>query len=237
MTLSKIMAAIAALLFFGTLAIPAQANFTNDGKVTYAHEGPNAAFGTAHRKPHKQKVALGASKSKQAAIRALKAKPNDAGTTVKTDELSARRVSRQRYSRRGGACDGFQRCRCGTTAARNFGISYAHNGWNLKQAREWRRFPRTAFHVGAAGVQEHHVLKVVGGSSCSNATVTDEAGTYQRNVCNMTFHSVSGGVGIMASVEPTRQRVHRTARHRNSSYQQYASLNTGFAPFDRHGMH
>ena len=100
-------------------------------------------------------------------------------------------------SRRGGACDGFQRCRCGTTAARLHGLPYSYKGFNLKLASEWgRAFPHTSFHVGAVGVKPHHVLTVIGGSNCSSATVQDDAGTYQRNVCNMTFVSVSSGMAM-----------------------------------------
>lgn len=95
--------------------------------------------------------------------------------------------ARQRY----GACDGFQRCRCGTTAARYHGLPYNYNGYNLKKASEWRRFPRTTFRIGAVGVQPHHVLTVVGGDSCQSALVYDDAGTYRRNVCRMTFVSVN----------------------------------------------
>ena len=95
--------------------------------------------------------------------------------------------------RHGGSCDGFHRCRCGVTAAHNFGIPYAFKGFNLKMASEWgRAFPHTSFRPGVAGVKPHHVLQVVGGESCAHATVRDERGTYQRNVCGMTFVAVSG---------------------------------------------
>jgi len=96
------------------------------------------------------------------------------------------------YARHYGKCDGFQRCRCGTTAARNAGLPYNYNGMNLKKASTWYGFPHTSFHVGAYGVAPHHVLKIVGGDSCRTATVNDDAGTYQRNVCGMTFVSVNG---------------------------------------------
>ena len=113
------------------------------------------------------------------------------------------------YAHSGGACDGFQRCRCGTTAARYFGLAYNHNGWNLKEAREWRRFPHTSFHVGAAGVVEHHVLAITGGSDCAHAQVHDDAGDYSRNVCHMTFvEPAGGGFTQEASASPHR-RSHR----------------------------
>ncbi len=114
-----------------------------------------------------------------------------------TTTISAKRKYR-RHARRGGKCDGFQRCRCGTTAARKHGLSLRYVGadgrvYNLKKASEYgRAFPHTSFRVGALGVAPHHVLTVVGGSNCRLATVYDDAGTYQRNVCNMTFVSVGG---------------------------------------------
>lgn len=111
-----------------------------------------------------------------------------------TVTISAKRHARRHHSRHVGACDGFQRCRCGTTAARRHGLPYNYNGYNLKQASEWARaFPRSSFHVGAVGVRPHHVLTIVGGADCRSATVYDDAGTYQRNVCGMRFVSVSGG--------------------------------------------
>ena len=122
------------------------------------------------------------------------------------------RHQRARHARRGGACDGFQRCRCGTTAARHFGLPYAYKGFNLKMASEWARaFPHTSFRVGVAGVKPHHVLAVVGGSSCASATVSDDAGTYQRNVCRMTFVEVSGG-GF------TRESSAQSRRHHSRRY-------------------
>jgi hypothetical protein len=103
------------------------------------------------------------------------------------------RHHQRHYSRRGGACDGFQRCRCGTTAARHFGLPYAYKGFNLKMASEWARaFPHTSFHIGVAGVKPHHVLAVVGGSDCHSAKVYDDAGTRDRNVCGFTFVEVNG---------------------------------------------
>ncbi len=115
------------------------------------------------------------------------------------------RTNRRHHARRGGACDGFQRCRCGTTAARHFGLPYAYKGFNLKLAWEWQRaFPRTSFHIGVAGVKPHHVLSVIGGSSCSSATVYDDAGTRQRNVCGFTFVEVGGGGFTRESSAQTR---------------------------------
>lgn len=125
----------------------------------------------------------------------------------------------QRLSyRHTGACDGFHRCRCGTTAARHFGLAYDHNGMNLKKASEWYGFQRTSFRIGAAGVVPHHVLAIVGGSSCSNATVSDDAGTYQRNVCHMTFVE-PGSSGRANSAGYSARRHHASHRH----HRRYAS--------------
>lgn len=116
------------------------------------------------------------------------------GVAVTPAQASTRHHSRHHhFSKHSGACDGFHRCRCGTTAARRHGLPYAYKGYNLKLASEWpRAFPHTSFGVGVVGVKPHHVLTVVGGSSCQSATVYDDAGTYQRNVCRMTFVSVRG---------------------------------------------
>lgn len=150
-----------------------------------------------------------------------------------TEQFSARRhsVHRRHYTRRsggsrhyarrgGGACDGFQRCRCGTTAARHFGLPYSYKGFNLKLAWEWQRaFPHTSFHVGVAGVRPHHVLAVIGGSNCSNATISDDAGTRQRNVCGFTFVEVGGG-GFTNTASAQTHRHHSRIRHREN-YQQF----------------
>ena len=107
--------------------------------------------------------------------------------------LAAITAADARPRHHGGSCDGIHRCICGSTQARHFGLPRIFNGHNLWQAVEWARaFPRTSFRVGAVGVKPHHVLRVVGGSDCRSATVSDERGTYQRNVCGMTFVSVNG---------------------------------------------
>ena len=104
--------------------------------------------------------------------------------------LTGAAEARHRHS---GSCDGIHRCRCGSTQASHFGLPRIYKGFNLWLASEWARaFPHTSFHVGAVGVRPGHVLRVVGGSDCRSATVADDAGTYQRNVCRMTFVSVHG---------------------------------------------
>ena len=112
--------------------------------------------------------------------------------TVISAILLSTLAAEARHHHQGGSCDGFHRCRCGTTAARNAGLPYDYNGMNLKKASSWYAFRHIAFTIGAYGVAPHHVLKVVGGSDCHSATVSDDAGTYQRNVCHMTFVTVNG---------------------------------------------
>ena len=148
-----------------------------------------------------------------------------------TEQFSARRHSsrRRHYTRRGGgACDGIHRCRCGSTQTAHFGLPRIYKGFNLWLASEWARaFPRTSFQVGAVGVRPHHVLRVVGGSSCSSATVSDDAGTYQRNVCHMTFVSVNGG-GFTRTASAKVHRRHARSRYRES-YQQFSFYDGGNA--------
>lgn len=118
-------------------------------------------------------------------------------TVVSTSAEAKHRHHYRHYAHhRGGSCDGIHRCRCGTTAANKHGLPWNYNGFNLKQASEWTRaFMHTSFQVGAVGYVHRggptgHVFTVTGGSSCSAATVYDDAGTYERNVCGATFVSV-----------------------------------------------
>ena len=127
----------------------------------------------------------------------------------------------------GGACDGFQRCRCGTTAARLNGLSYDHNGMNLKTASSWYAFPHTSFRPGAVAVYPHHVATITGGTSCASATVHDDAGVYQRNVCGATFVVPGGGYTQEASAQPKRH--HARSRHRTSESQIAFNDETGWA--------
>lgn len=124
------------------------------------------------------------------------------GLTVTIDTADARKSY--------GACDGFHRCRCGTTAASRHGIPYAYNGFNLKRAVEWvRAFPRTSFGSGVVAYVPHggpsgHVMTVEGGADCAHATVSDDKGTYTRNVCHATFVAINNGPSTMAYVTPTK---------------------------------
>ena len=126
------------------------------------------------------------------------------------------------YASHRGSCDGFNRCRCGTTAARLHGLPYNYNGMNLKMAREWYGFPHTDFGPGTVAVYPHHVATITAGSNCANATVTDDAGTYQRNVCGATFVSPGGGAGAYASSESRAPRRHSHAHTRYAVAEQAA---------------
>ena len=100
-----------------------------------------------------------------------------------------------------GACDGIHRCKCGTTQANYFGLPWVYKGFNLKRAIEWTRaFPRTTPHAGAVGYQRGggpsgHVFRVVSYSGGCTATVADDAGQYERNICSRgaRFMDVRGG--------------------------------------------
>jgi len=99
-----------------------------------------------------------------------------------------------RHRHYGGACDGFHRCRCGTTAARLAGLPYIFHGINLKQAVGWLSFARTGIRRGAVGYVRRgaptgHVFTVVSYSGGSTATVEDDKGTYTRSIGNATFVS------------------------------------------------
>lgn len=100
----------------------------------------------------------------------------------------------QAHERHYGACDGFHRCRCGTTAARLAGLPYLFHGINLKQAVGWLSFMRTRIRPGAVGYVRHggptgHVFTVVSYSGGSTAIVEDDRGTYTRSIGNATFVS------------------------------------------------
>lgn len=110
-------------------------------------------------------------------------------------DFSARRKVKRR-----GACDGFQRCRCGVTAARKAGLPLNYNGHNLKRAVEWiKAFPRTSIHAGAVGYVRKggpsgHVFTVVNYNGGSMATVYDDRGTYERRIDNAVFVNPGGRV-------------------------------------------
>ena len=141
--------------------------------------------------------------------------------------------ARHHHPSHSGACDGFNRCRCGTTAARLHGLPYNYQGLNLKMAREWYHFPHTGFGVGAVAVYPHHVATIVGGSSCHSATVSDDAGTYERNVCGATFVSIGS-----PALDANGNTVGRTRiAHRSRSHERYAVADSPAAPDVALGVH
>jgi hypothetical protein len=150
---------------------------------------------------------------------------------------SSRRSGRTHYAKRGGgSCDGIHRCRCGSTQASHFGLPRMYKGFNLWLAAEWgRAFPRTSFGIGVVGVKPHHVLRVVGGSDCHSATVSDDAGTRQRNVCGMTFVAVNGGETQHAAAELPRQRHTRTVSAERHHHHYAANASQRYA-YDRRAV-
>ena len=88
-----------------------------------------------------------------------------------------------------GLCDGIHRCRCGSTQASYFGLPRMYHGHNLWQANEWpRAFTRTSARAGVVMYQHGggptgHVSRLVTDPVNCRATVTDDAGTYERNTC------------------------------------------------------
>lgn len=113
---------------------------------------------------------------------------------------------------RSGACDGFHRCRCGVTAARKAGLPLDYKGHNLKRAVEWKHaFPHASMpFVGAVvyqvgGGPSGHVSTIVGLGSRCTATVYDDAGTYERNICTRSavILNVGGHATASLTVGPT----------------------------------
>ena len=103
------------------------------------------------------------------------------GAAYASEELSSRGHR--------GACDGIHRCICGSTQTRYFGLPRQYNGHNLWMAVEWpRTFPATTPHAGAVMYQHGggptgHVSRITSYSGGCTAMVTDERGTYERNIC------------------------------------------------------
>jgi hypothetical protein len=86
-------------------------------------------------------------------------------------------------------CDGFNGCRCGVTAARAHGLPLNYKGYNLKQASQWKRaFPQTTPRPGVVVYQRGlgptgHVSTIQSVVDRCEAVVSDEKGTYHRNIC------------------------------------------------------
>ena len=96
-----------------------------------------------------------------------------------------------------GLCDGIHRCRCGSTQAHHFGLPRIFKGHNLWQASEWlRAFPRTTAHAGVVMYQRGggptgHVSRLVSEPVGCKAMVADDAGRYERNICQRGARFVS----------------------------------------------
>lgn len=111
---------------------------------------------------------------------------------------------------RSGACDGIHRCRCGSTQAAHFGLPRNYNGHNLWRASEWpRAFPRTTPRAGVVmyqhgGGPSGHVSRLLTDPVRCIATVADDAGTYERNVCirGARFMSVGSHEAAAHSIAP-----------------------------------
>jgi len=97
--------------------------------------------------------------------------------------------AKQRRHHRASACDGIHRCKCGSTQAAYFGLPRTYKGHNLWQAIGWKRaFPRTSAAPGMVGYQRGggptgHVFRIVSITGACRATVIDDRGQYERNIC------------------------------------------------------
>lgn len=140
-------------------------------------------------------------------------------------------ASAKHYRHSGGACDGIHRCICGSTQTAHFGLPRMYNGHNLWQAVEWTKaFPHTSIHVGAVGYQHGggptgHVFRVAAYAGGCRATVTDEKGTYDRDVCGRgaVFVDVTGS-GFAAGAQTTTYSAKKHRRHR---HERFASVHVG----------
>lgn len=119
-----------------------------------------------------------------------------------TTELTAKR------HHHGDSCDGINKCRCGSTQASYFGYPRMYEGFNLWLASDWpRAFPRASAGAGMVGYQPGHVFRYVGeGSKPGYAIVSDDAGTYERNVRGAIYVDPHGNVA--SRIESRTRLVH-----------------------------
>lgn len=118
-------------------------------------------------------------------------------------------------------CDGFNGCRCGTTAARDHGLPYDYHGMNLKKASTWYAFPRTSCHAGAVGVQPHHVYTVLQCNGDGTATVHDDAGTYTRRVAGNVFVDPNGNHSFASADTYSASSRHYYYHYRHHRYRHH----------------
>lgn len=110
--------------------------------------------------------------------------------TVCAALLTTTAIAEAKHHHSGGSCDGIHRCICGSTQARHFGLPRFVNGHNIWMAVEWvRAFPHTSAHAGAVMYQHGggptgHVSRLVSDPVGCVATVADERGQYERNICS-----------------------------------------------------
>lgn len=133
--------------------------------------------------------------------------------------ISTSAEARPKHHRSGGLCDGIHRCICGSTQTRYFGLPRIFNGHNLWQASAWpRAFPSTTPRVDAVMYQHGggptgHVSRIVRYAGGCTATVADERGQYERNICSRgaRFVAVRGASTIEISAKPQRHTSHQPA--------------------------
>lgn len=116
--------------------------------------------------------------------------------TNPTIEMSARRHVR--------SCDGVHGCICGAVQMAYYGIR--DNTYKL--ARKWLDFPRTSLQPGAVVVSSRggrgkgHVARIEQVIDNCTAVVTDEKGTYTRNICKrrlgIVMPQAGGSVNLSA---------------------------------------
>lgn len=148
-------------------------------------------------------------------------------------------------------CDGFHRCRCGTTAARLHGLPYEYHGLNLKEAREWYHFRHTSCHAGAVGIPHaHHVYTVLQCNGDGTVRVHDDAGIYTRTLTAGTvfvdpgsgtgsyqFSEEKGGYKTHVAVHYGKKFAHSHHRYRHRGHQvAYYQSAYSHAPSDRFGL-
>ena len=103
-----------------------------------------------------------------------------------------------------GRCDGIHSCLCGRTQAEHFNLPRNYNGYNLWQARDWAlAFQHVQAQAGAVmyqhgGGRTGHVSRIVALLDNCHATVSDDKGTYERNICTRGATFVMPSMGLSA---------------------------------------
>ena len=120
---------------------------------------------------------------------------------------------------------------CGATQMRHFGI---HDS-SFRLARNWAKLlPHTSAHVGAvvvqsrsgrdsAGHQGGHVSRIVALHGACSATVADEKGTYERDICSRLIAYVDPSGNPVAATEPRKPRIASRGHPRVAAHDQVAT--------------